>query len=99
LRKEIYGGSFAVACPKCGEGYSKVIDVRTRSSGESVRRRRKCLTCQTRYTTIEIRQEVLKIVEAIDNLWAVVETVELQLGELRDLAKKLDAEKLEGKAS
>ncbi len=38
-------------CPYCGYGDSKVIDSRTVS--ESVRRRRRCLKCERRFTTYE----------------------------------------------
>lgn len=38
-------------CPYCGGQESRVID--SRSLDEGVRRRRKCLTCNTRFTTYE----------------------------------------------
>lgn len=38
-------------CPYCGGQESRVID--SRSLNEGVRRRRKCLTCNTRFTTYE----------------------------------------------
>ncbi len=38
-------------CPYCGYGDSKVIDSRT--VNESVRRRRRCLKCERRFTTYE----------------------------------------------
>ena len=38
-------------CPSCGKQESKVID--SRSVDEGVRRRRKCLACNTRFTTYE----------------------------------------------
>jgi transcriptional repressor NrdR len=38
-------------CPHCGASDSRVID--TRSSGERIRRRRECLSCQERFTTYE----------------------------------------------
>lgn len=38
-------------CPKCGNDDSKVIE--SRDTGDSVRRRRECLKCGTRYTTYE----------------------------------------------
>ncbi len=74
-----------------------MMDVRTRSDRDSTRRRRECLACGTRFTTIEVRHEVIKITKTIESLWGIVETVEAQLSELRELAKSLDVEKLEGK--
>jgi len=40
-----------VNCPYCGNRESRVID--SRSVDEGVRRRRKCLACNTRFTTYE----------------------------------------------
>lgn len=40
-------------CPKCSSLEDKVIDSRLSKDGTSIRRRRECLTCETRYTTYE----------------------------------------------
>ena len=40
-------------CPFCGAPESKVIDSRPIEEGNSIRRRRECLTCQKRFTTFE----------------------------------------------
>ena len=40
-------------CPKCGSLQDKVIDSRLSRDGDSIRRRRACLACETRYTTYE----------------------------------------------
>ncbi|HVJ57516.1 MAG TPA: transcriptional regulator NrdR [Terrimicrobiaceae bacterium] len=40
-------------CPKCGSLQDKVIDSRLSRDGDSIRRRRECLACETRYTTYE----------------------------------------------
>jgi transcriptional repressor NrdR len=40
-------------CPKCGSLQDKVIDSRLSRDGGSIRRRRECLACETRYTTYE----------------------------------------------
>ncbi len=40
-------------CPKCGSLEDKVIDSRLSKDGGSIRRRRECLSCETRYTTYE----------------------------------------------
>ena len=51
-------------CPKCGCLDDKVIDSRAVKDGASVRRRRECLSCAYRYTTIEgIMPEELKVVK------------------------------------
>ena len=51
-------------CPKCGCLDDKVIDSRAVKDGAGVRRRRECLKCAYRYTTIEgIMPEELKVVK------------------------------------
>lgn len=40
-------------CLKCGCEESKVVDSRTVEDGNSTRRRRECLSCETRFTTYE----------------------------------------------
>lgn len=40
-------------CPQCKHEESKVVESRDVASGESVRRRRECLSCHHRYTTYE----------------------------------------------
>ena len=38
-------------CPQCGSTQTRVTD--TRSSADSVRRRRECMTCGQRWSTVE----------------------------------------------
>jgi transcriptional repressor NrdR len=40
-------------CPFCHSENTKVIDTRLTSEGENVKRRRECLDCEQRFTTIE----------------------------------------------
>jgi len=40
-------------CPKCSTIDDKVIDSRLSKDGTSIRRRRECLGCETRFTTYE----------------------------------------------
>lgn len=40
-------------CPNCQHVETKVIESRDVANGESIRRRRECLSCQYRYTTYE----------------------------------------------
>ncbi|HBO58107.1 MAG: transcriptional regulator NrdR [Puniceicoccaceae bacterium MED-G31] len=44
-------------CPKCTSDNTKVLDTRTSKNETSIRRRRECLQCSYRFTTIE---EVLR---------------------------------------
>ncbi len=48
-------------CPYCGTPDSRVVD--TRSTGESIRRRRECQKCRKRFTTYEQISEALLIVK------------------------------------
>lgn len=45
-------------CPYCNSSDIKVIDSREAKDGSTIKRRRECLTCQKRFTTIE---KVLKL--------------------------------------
>ncbi|MGI6033617.1 MAG: transcriptional regulator NrdR [Coriobacteriales bacterium] len=44
-------------CPNCGSNESKVIDSRSSKDESSIRRRRECLNCGTRFTTFERCEE------------------------------------------
>jgi transcriptional repressor NrdR len=46
-------------CPYCSSIDNKVVDSRMGKEGESIRRRRECLTCEGRFTTYERVEEVL----------------------------------------
>ncbi len=52
----------AVRCPVCGSLDDKVVDSRGADDGSSVRRRRQCLECATRYTTFERLEETPLVV-------------------------------------
>ena len=45
-------------CPFCSHMEDKVIDSREGKEGESIRRRRQCLSCEKRFTTYERIDEV-----------------------------------------
>lgn len=40
-------------CPKCGANNDRVIDSRTAQEADTIRRRRECLSCGTRFTSYE----------------------------------------------
>lgn len=46
-------------CPYCRNGDSRVLDSRSADDGASIRRRRQCLACERRFTTIEQMQLVV----------------------------------------
>ncbi|MCD8353956.1 MAG: transcriptional regulator NrdR [Clostridiales bacterium] len=45
-------------CPFCGYNDSKVVDSRHADEGDSIRRRRECLSCGKRFTTYETVEQV-----------------------------------------
>lgn len=44
-------------CPYCGNFDDKVIESRTMANGESIRRRRECISCNRRFTSYERIEE------------------------------------------
>jgi transcriptional repressor NrdR len=42
-----------VRCPYCNEDNTQVVDTRENEEGDTVRRRRRCLACDKRFTTYE----------------------------------------------
>ena len=40
-------------CPYCGDENTQVVDTRENEDGDTVRRRRRCLACDKRFTTYE----------------------------------------------
>ena len=44
-------------CPNCGSFDDKVIESRTMANGESIRRRRECISCGYRFTSYEHIEE------------------------------------------
>jgi transcriptional repressor NrdR len=42
-----------VKCPFCGDDNTQVVDTRENEEGDTVRRRRRCLVCDKRFTTYE----------------------------------------------
>lgn len=47
-----------MSCPFCGNLQDKVVDSRESKEGNSIRRRRQCLSCEKRFTTYERIDEV-----------------------------------------
>ena len=60
-----------MVCPFCNAEDTAVIDSRRNSEGSSVRRRRKCSKCESRFTTYEKTE--IYIVKKDDNLWKIAE--------------------------
>lgn len=55
-------------CPKCSSAETKVIDSRVSKTETSVRRRRECLSCEYRFTTVEeVLRENLRVIKMDDS--------------------------------
>ena len=75
-------------CPACGYHDSKVIDSRPISEGNSIRRRRECLSCQKRFTTFEMIEAVQIIVVKKDQTKELFDRNKLLSGLLKACQKR-----------
>jgi transcriptional repressor NrdR len=95
-------------CPFCGFREDKVIDSRESKEGESIRRRRQCLSCERRYTTYERCDEVPYMVikkdgrrekfdrqKVLNGLLRACEKRPIGMGKLADLVNQVESLVLE----
>jgi len=75
-------------CPFCSEPDTKVIDSRLANEGDSVRRRRECLTCGERFTTFETAELVMPRIVKSDGTREPFNHEKLLNGVLRALEKR-----------
>ncbi|MGM0593708.1 MAG: transcriptional regulator NrdR [Pseudomonadota bacterium] len=75
-------------CPFCGEPETKVIDSRLANEGDSVRRRRECVTCGERFTTFETAELVMPRIVKRDGTRASFDEERLRSGMMRALEKR-----------
>ncbi len=51
-------------CPYCGDPETRVLDSRSTQDSSAVRRRRQCMTCERRFTTMEkLEEEPLVVIK------------------------------------
>ena len=81
-------GEKIMKCPACGCADSKVIDSRPVEEGNSIRRRRECLSCQKRFTTFEILETVQIIVIKKDGSKELFDRNKLLSGLLKACQKR-----------
>jgi transcriptional repressor NrdR len=87
-------------CPFCGADETKVIDSRLANEGDSVRRRRECLTCSERFTTFETAELALPRIVKGDGTREAFDEEKLRRGMQRALEKRpVDTEKIEAAIS
>ncbi|MEN8168901.1 MAG: transcriptional regulator NrdR [Pseudomonadota bacterium] len=75
-------------CPFCSEPETKVIDSRLANEGDSVRRRRECLTCGERFTTFETAELVMPRLVKRDGTRVPFDEEKLRSGIMRALEKR-----------
>jgi transcriptional repressor NrdR len=75
-------------CPACSSGESKVIDSRPVEENNSIRRRRECLECHTRFTTYEIIDTLNPIVIKKDGSRELFDKNKLLSGLLKACQKR-----------
>ena len=75
-------------CPSCGSADTKVVDSRPTEDGASIRRRRKCLNCEYRFTTYERLGENPLIVVKSDGSSEAYDSEKLFRGLLIACAKR-----------
>ena len=80
-------------CPFCGSLLSKVVDKRAVSSRIEIRRRRKCLKCNKRFTTYESLAKLEFIVIKKNGKKEPFEKEKLALGLIKALEKRPGADK------
>lgn len=61
-----------IVCPECG-GATKVLH--TKESVKGTRRRRQCLTCKVRITTLEVREDLFEFMREIEKLFDKRKTI------------------------
>ena len=96
-------------CPFCKALEDKVVDSRMSEDGIVIRRRRECLTCGRRYTTVETvkeirvrvikkdgRREPFERKKILDGLLAACYKRPVAVETLEDIAAKVEREVLEG---
>ena len=95
-------------CPFCGFREDKVIDSRESKEGDSIRRRRQCLSCERRFTTYERCDEVPYMVikkdgrresfdrqKVLNGLLRACEKRPVSMGKLAELVNEVESALLE----
>lgn len=93
-----------MTCPFCGFREDRVIDSRESKEGDSIRRRRECVSCQRRFTTYERCDEVPYMVikkdgrrekfdrqKVLNGLVRACEKRPVSMGKLADLVNEAES--------
>lgn len=89
-------------CPFCGGHDSRVVDSRDIEGGESIRRRRECISCNQRFSTYERlalslqvlkrdgRREEFDRQKLVNNMWKACEKRGLAVEEIEAIARDIE---------
>jgi transcriptional repressor NrdR len=75
-------------CPFCGADDSKVVDSRLSAEGDAIRRRRRCVECNERFTTYETAELALPRLIKRDQSRSLFDEDKLRSGLLKALEKR-----------
>ena len=75
-------------CPYCGSLDDKVIESRTMANGESIRRRRECISCHQRFSTLEEADIRMPLIVKTDGTREPFNENKIRVGMLRALEKR-----------
>ncbi|MBQ8840817.1 MAG: transcriptional repressor NrdR [Clostridia bacterium] len=75
-------------CPHCGFEESKVIDSRPIEENSSIKRRRECLKCQSRFTTFEMVETIQPMVVKKDGSREYFDKSKLAAGIIKACQKR-----------
>jgi len=75
-------------CPFCGADDSKVVDSRLSAEGDAIRRRRRCVECNERFTTYETAELSLPRLIKRDHSRELFDENKLRAGIMRALEKR-----------
>jgi transcriptional repressor NrdR len=75
-------------CPFCGHEQTRVVDSRLANEGRQIRRRRECLACEVRFSTLETAEFALPRVVKRDGTRMPFEEQKLRAGILKALEKR-----------
>ena len=76
-------------CPFCGSFDTQVVDSRVSDPGDSIRRRRRCLNCQKRFTTYETVELRMPQVVKQNGIRVEFDVAKIRNGFARALHKRL----------
>ena len=75
-------------CPFCGHEETQVVETRDSDEGDVIRRRRRCMSCDTRFTTYERPEVTMPSVIKKDGSRAEFDTAKLRASMMLALRKR-----------